>query len=531
MRHQRRILGALAITATAATMLAPAAHAGPIPGPAIDFSFAKITMDGRSCSGVLVSNDWVVTAASCFPENPQGGTPAKAASAVFTGQTVKITKLVTRTDRDLVLAQLEVPVAQVIPMELAITAPTAGEAVRADGFGRTATEWVPATGHRVDFTVAGVAATTFSATAVNGVDTCKGDAGGPMVHQVGATLQLVGIHSTSWQHGCLGETETRSGSTETRTDDIADWIRQNTPAVEDPNFAIQKHVTVSSSHEADGWAAAKLTDGAEGGWSSENDLGENHTEWAAVDLAGLVDVDRIDLYPRSDGANTGIGFPSDFTIETSVDGQNWTPVVTRKGVPRPGAAPLEFSLGGKAIGQVRITGTNLQKDPFGTYRMQLAEIAVYGDNWATNAQVITSSTQEVPSIGWGAGYAVDGVRSSNGTGELGWTSGIGPAGRSEWIEVHDISYAPGATHVDLYPRGDFPDGSVGFPSTFTVEGSTDGTTWTQLASGPGTPIAGTAARRLSFPSTGLQYVKVTGSGFKADPFGNYYMQIGEIEVY
>ena len=60
-------------------------------------------MDGRACSGVLVSNQWVLTAASWFPENPTGGTPAKAAIAAFYKETVKIVGLVVRSDRDLAL--------------------------------------------------------------------------------------------------------------------------------------------------------------------------------------------------------------------------------------------------------------------------------------------------------------------------------------------------------------------------------------------------------------------------------------------
>ncbi|MEV6877768.1 trypsin-like serine protease [Amycolatopsis sp. NPDC051128] len=38
----------------------------------------QISADGRACSGALVEPALVLTAASCFPENPQGGVPAKA---------------------------------------------------------------------------------------------------------------------------------------------------------------------------------------------------------------------------------------------------------------------------------------------------------------------------------------------------------------------------------------------------------------------------------------------------------------------
>ncbi|MEV6604822.1 discoidin domain-containing protein [Kutzneria sp. NPDC051319] len=87
-----------------------------------------------------------------------------------------------------------------------------------------------------------------------------------------------------------------------------------------------------------------------------------------------------------------------------------------------------------------------------------------------------------------------------------------------------------STQVTLYPRGDIRDGSVGFPSNFVVEGSSDGQQWTQLASGAGTAVAGSGARTLTYPSTTVKYIKVSGSGFKPDSHGDYYMQFGEVEV-
>ena len=56
-------------------------------------------------------------------------------------------------------------------------------------------------------------------------DTCKGDAGGPAFREVGGVPEVVALHRTSWQKGCLLVTETRQGSTETRVDDLVTWIR------------------------------------------------------------------------------------------------------------------------------------------------------------------------------------------------------------------------------------------------------------------------------------------------------------------
>lgn len=52
--------------------------------------------------------------------------------------------------------------------------------------------------------------------------------GGPAFRYRDGTAELIGIHSTSWRGGCLGETETRGEATEVRVDDIGSWISQTT---------------------------------------------------------------------------------------------------------------------------------------------------------------------------------------------------------------------------------------------------------------------------------------------------------------
>jgi hypothetical protein len=132
---------------------------------------------------------------------------------------------VRRTDRDVVLAKLEKPVTGVAQIALG-GAPQAGETLQVAGFGRTATEWVPARPRVAPFTVSSVDGSAVSVSSADGVDTCKGDAGGPAFRVSGGTAQLVAVSSASWQHGCLDVTETRSGGVETRVDDLGGWIRE-----------------------------------------------------------------------------------------------------------------------------------------------------------------------------------------------------------------------------------------------------------------------------------------------------------------
>ncbi|WP_244210868.1 FG-GAP-like repeat-containing protein [Amycolatopsis kentuckyensis] len=185
---------------------------------------AKLSTEGRACSGALVEPALVLTAKSCFPENPQGGQPVKATTVTVGGHAAKVIALVTQTDRDAALARLDTTITDVTPAKLSVVADVPGstESLSLTGWGRTSDEWVPNAPHVAQFTVSASTATTLSLTGTGGTDACKGDAGAPVVRPDGT---VVAVASSSWQHGCLGETETRQGTTGVRVDDLSGWIR------------------------------------------------------------------------------------------------------------------------------------------------------------------------------------------------------------------------------------------------------------------------------------------------------------------
>ncbi|WP_410573168.1 RICIN domain-containing protein [Amycolatopsis sp. cmx-4-61] len=235
MRRFRIPFVAAAVCAGAVLVPSPAgALAGgqPVADGADRFA-VKITTDTAACTGALIAPQWIVTAAACFPgATAEPAAPAKPTTVYAgqadlrsaNGQVRRVATVVARADRDVALAKLTHPVTDVAPLRVGTQAPAA-ETVRAVGYGRTATEWVPNRLTTASFTLGAVTPTTVAVTSPAGQDPCLGDAGGPLLRPDGAGgLELAGVLSRSWQHGCLAVSETRQGAVAARTDDLASWI-------------------------------------------------------------------------------------------------------------------------------------------------------------------------------------------------------------------------------------------------------------------------------------------------------------------
>ena len=136
------------------------------------------------------------------------------------------------------------------------------------------------------------------------------------------------------------------------------------------NLAADATFTASSSAENWGWFLADVNDGvrSDPGWTSWPPSDTPRTEWLEFAFPGARQVNRVDLYPRTDQPVAQNNFPANFTIDVWT-GSAWETVVSRTNYPKPSGA-ARFTFPTKSTTKVRVQGTGLSI-------MQLNEVEAY----------------------------------------------------------------------------------------------------------------------------------------------------------
>jgi RHS repeat-associated protein len=164
------------------------------------------------------------------------------------------------------------------------------------------------------------------------------------------------------------------------------------------NVALGADVSDSSSTVVNGWSPYYLTNGVVTptstvlGYSSAVDT-TGAPEWVQVTLEAQSLIDRVDLFPRDDNQDPGGCFPSAFTIQVESATGTWTTVANETNYPAPlSGNDQTFTFAPTEAIAIKVTGTTLRTDQFGSAYMQFLQLEASDDDPdPANNQMATSS--------------------------------------------------------------------------------------------------------------------------------------------
>jgi len=274
---------------------------------------------------------------------------------------------------------------------------------------------------------------------------------------------------------------------------------------------------LSASSSLPNFPASNAADGNDGTfYSSQLHSTDTAAEWLQVDLGSqMPGLSAVTLTGRPDG----LGFPQDFSIESSRDGIAWqmVPGATRKAFPNPGGVAVTIPFDSVVSARyIRIDATKLSVDNEDNYYFQLSEVSV--------KQKYFSASASSESAGFPAMNLIDGQ-----TTDFYASAPHVSASATEWVQVDLGAPVGGIDQVRLYPRAS----GYGFPSSYSIETSMDGATFT---SAPGATISNAANPGSSMVTVPFEsgvtarYVRLVATALSADDSGTYYLQLAEIGV-
>jgi V8-like Glu-specific endopeptidase len=202
-----------------------------------DIRRADGTTYDSACSGVLVSQNWIMTAGHCFHDgnrNRVGGAPRYATTARLgtvntTAPTAGVTRSVVWVEQsavnDIALARLSAPVTGITPPALSTRAPAPGQLLTFAGWGATTSAGPPSQQlYWGQVKVSAVRTTTALVTGYrpsSNTSACPYDSGAPYVAtSAGGAPTLVSVESTG--PACPH----RLQETTSRVDVVAAWVRK-----------------------------------------------------------------------------------------------------------------------------------------------------------------------------------------------------------------------------------------------------------------------------------------------------------------
>lgn len=146
-------------------------------------------------------------------------------------------------------------------------------------------------------------------------------------------------------------------------------------------------------------------------------------------------------------------------------------------------------------------------------------------------QATASASSDIANTDWWAGYGNDGQASSQ-TSTMGWSSSANlGVNHQEYFQL-DFKASKTFDQVELSPRSDAGNVGQGFPTSYQIAVSNDGSTWTTVATGTAAS-APSISVTVDFPPQTARYVRVTGLDLRVNPndYNQYRMQFAEVAVF
>lgn len=234
-------------------------------------------------------------------------------------------------------------------------------------------------------------------------------------------------------------------------------------------------------------------------------------EWVSYDLGSTQTLGRVTLTPRQPDGMVAPEYGRHFQIQASNDGVTWFAMNYREaGANQPLTVPV-------ATRYVRLYADDLSADEYGNHYLQLGEVKFEKLGETAFSSSVTA--------GWEPYHLIDGdTIGSSST----FSSVVHATATATELVALDLGEAKSLTGLLLTPRA----AGAGFPVDFSLQTSSDSTTWTNIPGQSYTSYANPGNTPVSFrfvSPVSTRYVRLTATRLGSDGSGNYALQMAQAQ--
>ena len=283
------------------------------------------------------------------------------------------------------------------------------------------------------------------------------------------------------------------------------------------NYVAVPVLAATTSSSLSGHSASASYDGDPATfYSSVGHASSTATEWVSYDFGSTQTIGRFTVSPRIPYPLAAPELGRSLQIQASNDGTNWYPInyldadYVGGSITEPLSVPVSTRY-------VRIHATDLAADDFGNHYLQIGEVKF--------EKVPETAFSSSAIAGWEPFHLIDGDQTGVGSD---FSSRLYTSATHTELAAIDLGENKTVTGMLLTPR---PSG-LGFPTSFALQSSPDGATWTNIAGQSYTnftnPGSTPTAFRFGSPVS-TRYVRLSATSLGAEGSGNYALQLAQLQ--